>query len=70
MGFIRDDTVAIVVPRLNLKRGDVWNDDTRVELPAGPWNNMLSREEVRGPWIRIGELLERFPVALMGRDGI
>lgn len=70
MGFIRDDTVAIVVPRLNLKRGDVWNDDTRVELPAGPWNNMLSGEEVRGPWIRIGELLEKFPVALMGRDGI
>ena len=69
VGFTRDDTVAVVVPRLNLKRGNAWDDDTRIELPAGAWENVLSGEVFRGSSIRIGELLEKFPVALMGRDG-
>ena len=70
VGFTRDETVAVVVPRLNLERGNALDDGTRVELPGGAWNNVLSGEEFRGPWVRISELLGRFPVALMSRDGI
>ena len=58
----------VVVPRLNLKRGNDWDGETRVELPGGVWNNVLSGEEIRSSPIRIGELLEKFPVALMSRD--
>lgn len=68
VGFIRDEAVSVVVPRLNLKRGNGWDSETRVELPGGVWNNVLSGEEIRSSPIRIGELLEKFPVALMSRD--
>lgn len=64
VGFTRDDSVAVVVPRLVLKRGTGW-DETRAGRLEGTWTNVLTGEEHRGPSVGLGELLGEFPVALM-----
>ena len=39
-----------------------------LELPAGGWRNGLTGEMVEGGARDLGELLGRFPVALLSRD--
>jgi (1->4)-alpha-D-glucan 1-alpha-D-glucosylmutase len=56
--------VAVVLPRLVLGLGREWGDTT-VALPEGRWTDVLGGAEVGGGPARVGELLSRFPVALL-----
>lgn len=70
LGFIRGDRVAVIVPRLVLKRGEGW-EDTWISLPAGTWDHVLTGKEFAGREIHIDELLKSFPVALLvKREGV
>jgi (1->4)-alpha-D-glucan 1-alpha-D-glucosylmutase len=67
LGFLRGDSVVVLVPRWSLKLGGNWSKTT-VELPQGKWKNILSREVVMGGRLPVQTLLQRFPVALLIRD--
>ncbi len=64
VAFTRWGVVATVVPRLVLGVRDGWGDTT-VELPAGAWKNVFTGEPVAGGSVPLGDLLARFPVALL-----
>jgi (1->4)-alpha-D-glucan 1-alpha-D-glucosylmutase len=68
VAFIRGESVATIVPRLVAKLGDDWSD-TEIELPRGQWANHLTGERLRGGRIKLAELMHRFPVALLAREG-
>ncbi|HYR78650.1 MAG TPA: malto-oligosyltrehalose synthase, partial [Candidatus Dormibacteraeota bacterium] len=68
VAFIRGESVVTIVPRLAAKLGGDWRD-TEVELPRGEWINHLSGERVRGTHVRLADLMRRFPVALLSREG-
>jgi (1->4)-alpha-D-glucan 1-alpha-D-glucosylmutase len=67
VGFLRGDSVAVLVPRWPLKLGGNWAKTT-VELPPGPWKNVLTRDAVTGGRLPVQALLQRFPVALLVRE--
>jgi (1->4)-alpha-D-glucan 1-alpha-D-glucosylmutase len=67
VGFLRGDSVAVLVPRWPLKLGGNWARTT-VELPPGPWKNVLTRDAVTGGSLRVQALLQSFPVALLARE--
>ncbi len=67
VAFRRGEDVVTVAPRLPLKLGGNWGD-TRVELPAGHWRNRLTGDMVNGGDARLGDLLARFPVALLVKE--
>ncbi|MEO8207497.1 MAG: malto-oligosyltrehalose synthase, partial [Chloroflexota bacterium] len=60
VGFLRDDRVAVIVPRLTLGlRGRTWGDasawgDTSLALPAGRWADVLAGDPVSGMASGIG----------------
>jgi len=56
-------TVAFRWPLL---LGSEWLDTT-VLLPAGPWRNALTGEEVAAGEQRLGNLLSEAPIALLER---
>ncbi len=67
-GAETDGAVAVaVVPRLVMSRDGGRGDwrEAAVDLPAGRYRNELTGEEVEGGERRIGEILARFPVALL-----
>ncbi len=68
VGFVRGGQVAVVVPRLvvGLARSGGWGD-TAVGVPPGAWVDALDGAEVEGGPVAVGELLARFPVALLVR---
>ena len=68
VAFRRGEGCIAVAPRLPMKLGGDWGD-TALDLPEGRWTNELTGEEHRGGRAKIGELLARFPVALLSRDG-
>ena len=68
VAFGRDGGCVTVAPRLPLKLGQEWGD-TAIELPTGSWTNELTGDEVRGGRVKVGDLLARFPVALLSVDG-
>ncbi len=63
VGFQRWGVVATVVPRLSMSRQG-WLD-TAVKIPDGVWRNQLTGDRMSGGEVRIGDLLARFPVALL-----
>ena len=67
VGFLRGDSVAVLVPRWPLQLGGNWAKTT-VELPPGPWKNVLTRDAVTGGRLPVQALLQRFPVALLVRE--
>ncbi|MBD3219749.1 malto-oligosyltrehalose synthase [bacterium] len=67
VAFARGDEVVTVVPRLMLRLEGGWHD-TAVTLPDGSWRNALTGEDVGGNPAPVGELLARFPVALLVRQ--
>ena len=69
IGFMRGDSVAALVPRWPLRLGGNWAATT-VELPAGEWKNVLTRETVTGGRLRVESLIRRFPVALLTREAV
>lgn len=68
LGFARGGAVVTVVPRLVLGLGGEW-EGTTVGLPQGRWRNELTGEEVAGGEAEAADLLARFPVALLSREG-
>jgi (1->4)-alpha-D-glucan 1-alpha-D-glucosylmutase len=68
VAFIRGESVTTIVPRLMAKLGGDWRD-TEIELPRGEWTNHMTGERLRGSRIRLAELMRRFPVALLAREG-
>ena len=69
VAFIRGDSVVTVVPRLVAKLGGDWRH-TEVELPRGDWINHMTGERSRVGRMKLAELMRRFPVALLAREGI
>jgi len=67
VGYLRGDSVAVLVPRWPLKLGGSWASTT-VRLPPGRWVNLFTREEAMGGPARVQALLQRFPVALLARE--
>jgi (1->4)-alpha-D-glucan 1-alpha-D-glucosylmutase len=68
VAFIRGEAVVTIVPRLVAKLGGDWRD-TEIEIPHGEWTNHLTGERLRASRIKPGELMRRFPVALLVREG-
>lgn len=67
VGFLRAGCVATLVPRWTIRRGDSWAGTT-VELPRGPWRNLLTGDAHSGGRMRIQAILHRFPVALLIKE--
>ena len=59
-------TVATRLPA-GLAAAGGWRDST-LELPAGPWTDALTGRPVPGGVAVVGDLLDRYPVALLTRD--
>jgi (1->4)-alpha-D-glucan 1-alpha-D-glucosylmutase len=68
VAFIRGQSVVTIVPRLVAKLGGDWRD-TEIEIPRGEWTNLMTGERLRARRIKPGELMRRFPVALLAREG-
>ncbi len=68
VAFTRSGGLAVVTPRLIADPGQGW-DGTTVELPAGPWADVLTGDRVDGGQAGLAALLRRFPVAVLGRTG-
>lgn len=66
IAFMRDKHCITIVPRLNILRGEGWGD-TSFTIPQGRWLNQMTGDEVEGASLNIGEVLQRFPVALLTR---
>jgi (1->4)-alpha-D-glucan 1-alpha-D-glucosylmutase len=66
VAFVRGDGCVTVAPRLPLKLGGNWGD-TAIDLPEGRWTDELTGEGVEGGRTGVGDLLARFPVALLSR---
>jgi (1->4)-alpha-D-glucan 1-alpha-D-glucosylmutase len=67
IGFLRADSVAVIVPRWSVRLSGGFGSTT-VELPAGSWRNQLTSETVSGGRTRVQSLLQCFPVALLVKD--
>lgn len=68
IGYLRGGRVATIVPRWNMRRGANWLGTT-INLPAGGWKNWLTSESLSGGRVSLQSVLERFPVALLVKDG-
>jgi (1->4)-alpha-D-glucan 1-alpha-D-glucosylmutase len=68
VAYLRGQNVAVIAPRWNLKLGGNFGPTT-VEFPGGSWRDILTGEGFRGGLVRVQNLLKRFPVALLVRNG-
>lgn len=66
VAFTRGGRAATVVPRLvlGLEAAGGWGDTT-IELPGGPWHDVVGGATFDGPTIRVADLLHPLPVALL-----
>jgi (1->4)-alpha-D-glucan 1-alpha-D-glucosylmutase len=67
VAFTRSNGLAVVVPRLVHDVTQGWAGTT-VELPAGPWADVLTGAPVDGGRAAVAGLLRGFPVAVLGRN--
>jgi (1->4)-alpha-D-glucan 1-alpha-D-glucosylmutase len=67
IAYRRGADVLTVVPRWS-HAAESWGE-TAIVAPEGRWRNRLTGEEIAGGRVRVGELLEKFPVALLTREG-
>jgi (1->4)-alpha-D-glucan 1-alpha-D-glucosylmutase len=68
----QSDGLVVVVPRLLARLGgDGWGqgawDGTTVALPPGDWTDVLTGAQLREGSVAVETLLERFPVAVLGK---
>ncbi len=68
VAFRRGERLMTIVPRLVLGLKEDWGG-TWIELPEGIWRNELTGDRVEAGKVMIRDLLRRFPVALLWRDG-
>ena len=64
VAYLRGKNVLVLVPRLVWKLSGNWGDTT-LEIPPGAWRNELTGGLVQGGSVRIADLLELFPAALL-----
>jgi (1->4)-alpha-D-glucan 1-alpha-D-glucosylmutase len=67
IAFARGESMVSVAPRLMF--GKDWGDTT-LRLPSGYWHNCLTGERLRGGTVRVNQLLQRFPVALLTKEDV
>jgi (1->4)-alpha-D-glucan 1-alpha-D-glucosylmutase len=67
VAFTRNNGLVVVVPRLVPDVTEGWAGTT-VELPKGPWADVLTGAPVEGGRAEVADLLRRFPVAVLGRN--
>jgi (1->4)-alpha-D-glucan 1-alpha-D-glucosylmutase len=67
VAYLRGGKVAAIAPRLSLKVDGDWQG-TQLQLPSGPWRNVLTGESFRSGHVELAVLLRRFPVALVARE--
>jgi (1->4)-alpha-D-glucan 1-alpha-D-glucosylmutase len=67
LAYGRGEAVVAAVPRLVLSRAGDWAD-TAISLPMGRWHNAFDGRRYRGGELPAGELLSKFPVALLTRE--
>jgi (1->4)-alpha-D-glucan 1-alpha-D-glucosylmutase len=67
IAYRRGGDVLTVVPRWS-HAAEAWGE-TAIVAPEGRWRNRLTGEEIAGGRVLVGELLEKFPVALLTREG-
>jgi (1->4)-alpha-D-glucan 1-alpha-D-glucosylmutase len=65
VAFSRGTETITIIPRFLLKLNNDWQD-TVLELPAGSWRNEFTGEISSGE-IRMSNLFQKFPVALLVR---
>jgi (1->4)-alpha-D-glucan 1-alpha-D-glucosylmutase len=65
VAFVRGGGSLTLVPRLVQRLAGEWRDTT-VSLPVGDWQNVFTGDLSSGD-IAVGDLLRRFPVALLER---
>ena len=63
----RQTDVIAVAPRFPHRGGENWSG-TSVTLPEGEWTDRLTGNVHGGGTVRIGTLLDGFPVALLVKD--
>jgi (1->4)-alpha-D-glucan 1-alpha-D-glucosylmutase len=68
VAFTRSGGLVTVIPRLARLPGETWKDTT-VALPAGEWVSVLTGDRADGGETGVSELLRRFPVAVLARNG-
>jgi (1->4)-alpha-D-glucan 1-alpha-D-glucosylmutase len=68
IAFSRRESVAVLAPRWHLKLGGGFGSTT-VELPPGVWHNILTQEAMKDGAVRAHSLFQKFPVALLVREG-
>jgi len=56
--------VLVIAPRLALQLDRNWGD-TLLEIPRGKWRNQFSGEVFHDSQLQLGEVLRRFPIALL-----
>ena len=64
VAYRRSSNVVVIVPRLVMKLAGAW-EDTLLDIPSGNWKNQLSGTYLSGGAIKLRELLDTFPVALL-----
>jgi (1->4)-alpha-D-glucan 1-alpha-D-glucosylmutase len=67
LAFMRGGDVIAIAPRLPLGLEGNW-ENTYISLPAGGWRNALTGDSLSEEDHSLGELLRRFPVALLVRQ--
>ncbi len=67
VAFTRNTELAVLVPRLVEDPAEGWADTT-VWLPHGPWSDVLTGAPAGGGQVEVAGLLQRFPVAVLGRN--
>jgi (1->4)-alpha-D-glucan 1-alpha-D-glucosylmutase len=68
VAYLRGENVAVIAPRWSAKLAGNFGATT-VALPEGSWNDVLTDESFEGGALRAQNLLKRFPVALLTRNG-
>jgi len=66
VAFIRGEGAISMAPRLVMGLSDGWAE-TVLELPTGHWHDILTGNEHAAGTVRLAQMLNRFPVALLVR---
>lgn len=66
VAYQRAEDVVAIAPRLLLSLGQ-W-EATLLEIPEGRWRNQLTGDILEGGKLEAGDILSRFPVALLTRE--